>query len=310
MRTFGLFLILIHLSAVTYAAESNAKKKKTTGPTTASKTKTTTLPNEVGIELTKKAKECDQALQTINGTINGGPGCSSKAQVKEQGKEQQAKVLEEMGMNGPPVLSYEAQSNKREIKGRTTQYKDLSGRELTLSVLTPEQADEVMTKLKSDTSDLKYQISETGCFPRAHFLGQRLQNLGVEAGKAWFEPSFAVGKIKPVMNGKSERGAQEWQFHVAPFILVDNNGKIEERVVDFALSDKATPLDQYKAQLSPRPYWLNVQMSNRFAYDRRERWAQKSYYNGADSARASEELRCIEKDLRDGTRSCRVIDSH
>ena len=177
-----------------------------------------------------------------------------------------------------------------------------------MSVLTPDEADQVVEKLRETIGDLKYHRSETGCFARAHLLGQRLQDLGVEAGKMWFEPTFMVGKLNPILNGKTERGNQEWRFHVAPFILVDNNGKIEERVVDFALNSKAMPLKEYKEKLSPRPYWLSASPGNRFAYDMRERWQNKTYYNGSDQARAVQEIRCIEKDLRDGTRSCVVVD--
>lgn len=305
-----LFLILIHISTEAWSVEPNSKKKTPVASvTTAPKSKAVTLPAEVGAELTKKATDCDRALQALNGTINGGPGCAAKALVKEQGKEQQEKILDEMRMKGPPVLDYEAKSDKREIKGNTTQVRDLSGEMMTISVLTPEEAAEVTEKLRGQISDLKYHIPNTGCYPRAHYLGQRLQDLGVEAGKVWSEPSFLIGKIQPILNGQTERGAQMWERHVAPFFYVKRDGKLEEHIVDFSISDKALSMSDYASKLSPRPYWLSVQFGNRFAYDQRERWNVKTYYNGHDSAAAQQELKCIEQDLKNGTRSCGVIDS-
>jgi hypothetical protein len=308
MRLLYLLLILTHLPFpfAQAASETSASKKK---PALA-KSKSVTLPKEVGDELTNKAKQCDDALQALNGTINGGTSCARKAQVKEQGKDQQDKILSEMGMTGPPVLEYEAKSDKRVIKGRTTQYTDLAGKEITLSVLTPAEADQLTEKLSQNISDLKYDKPGTGCFARAHFLGQRIQDLGYEAGKMWFEPRFLLGKIDPILEGQTERRGKAWQYHVSPFILVDNNGKIEERIIDFSLSKKALPLSEFKSQLSPRPYLIQAQASNRFAYDLQDRWHNKTYYNGSDSASAIQELKCVEKDLRDGTHKCRPIDSH
>jgi RHS repeat-associated protein len=105
---------------------------------------------------------------------------------------------------------------------------------------------------------IAFRWVERGCAERAHIMVGEMQDMGVEpAGKAWaFSLSYLSGIIDGVPSGPSLRvqtqyaqdgsGVVEWDYHVAPVILVDQgDGTVQQMVIDPSLFDGPVLLDEW-----------------------------------------------------------------
>ncbi len=292
MRSLLACLILIHLSF----AFAQAKKKPTE------------LPVSAGKKLTREIEKSNAAVRQLGSRI--AKDCDERREVKAQGEAQTDKILEEMNMRGAPELTYEAKTDAPKIIGPTTGLRGMMDQDLEVSVLSEEKARELHARVVRDlVPRLKYEWLSTGCVSRAHLIGIEMQGWGIAAGKVWTEPGLFVGRLDPRLHNKTERGTVNWKLHAAPFVMVEKNGKVEPWVIDPAVSmEGPLPLEKYKAKMSPHPNWINVSFSNRFSYDLQERWVDKKRYNESDAARALADIQCVERDIKTGTRGCKVID--
>lgn len=95
---------------------------------------------------------------------------------------------------------------------------------------------------KDDLENLLYFIKTLGlpwqsrllCSQRTHIAAYEfMQSKGIEVGKLMVEPqtTFGFGTLNvEYPDGRT----RSWDNHVAPFVLVENNGKMEEWVLDLA----------------------------------------------------------------------------
>lgn len=93
----------------------------------------------------------------------------------------------------------------------------------------------------ADMNDIAFGFLSDGCFARAHIMCRRMQDVGLDPGKAWaFE---AMDKLQVNLPGI---GAYKWWFHVAPAIeLCDDNGKAHAYVIDPSLFDGPVRLKEW-----------------------------------------------------------------
>ena len=131
-----------------------------------------------------------------------------------------------------------------------------------ISVLSKEQAEKLFKEFEK-ISYIPYEYVDDGCYNRAQEFALIAQRYGIKMGKKFLEHSdnvieedfsnytgagvpdfssmdtihllypkrFQDKENKPFMNG-----FQGWKYHVAPYLLVESNGKIEPYIFDVGTS--------------------------------------------------------------------------
>lgn len=99
-----------------------------------------------------------------------------------------------------------------------------------------------------------------GCYAKAQKISLYLDEKGIATGK-----SFIEGQIFY----KSSWGESFWLFHVAPFILVNQNGQLQKMIIDPFLADHLLAYDDWVALIKKdsRTKINDSYDTNRFIYD-------------------------------------------
>jgi hypothetical protein len=140
-----------------------------------------------------------------------------------------------------------------------------------VSVLTEDQALELFRRVRG-MRELALNRPWNGCMARSQIISQRVEEIyGVATGQVWVRKGNAVaswrGSFDVQMPGEKERVGVPWNLHVAPFVLVEKNGRNEVWMLDPVL-DKERPLPQENGEGRPseKPRRNTIYTTSRFAY--------------------------------------------
>jgi hypothetical protein len=124
-----------------------------------------------------------------------------------------------------PNLTNEIQKFHEQLEYKRTVKRPLSFKE----------AEDIFNKVAS-RKDMPWKWSD-GCYARAHVITNELAYQGIEVDKIWVTSN--------IQNPNTNR---TWNFHVAPIIYVEENGKTVRYVIDPAVASK--PVTEIE--------WLNL----------------------------------------------------
>ena len=88
---------------------------------------------------------------------------------------------------------------------------------------------EQLTRIMASKQYIPFDYLDNGCEARAHEMAQILDKMCINSGKAFLSSSG--------INSLSYKGAS-WQYHVAPFVLVEDGGKVVPYIIDPSVSGK------------------------------------------------------------------------
>lgn len=163
-------------------------------------------------------------------------------------------------------------------------------KELEVSVISKEKADRIVKELLA-MENIPFDYALDGCFARAHKMAYLLDQKKIITGKA-----FIQGRLF----ASTKYGPASWRYHVAPILLVEENGEKIPYVIDPSLSDKAIKYEDWKNLISgggknprnPKMSGARVMetFSNRFVYDLTYANTDPERFNEADLAATEIEL--------------------
>ncbi len=131
---------------------------------------------------------------------------------------------------------------------------------IAISLISKDFADEIFNYLKD--LNLPFRYPEDGCYARAQIMVQELEEMGLEAGKTFIEGNLIV------ITENSPKGFVQWRYHVAPVLIVSENGKNIPYVFDPSIFDRPVPAEE----------WYNIQTSSRGTYIREIYFTEKYNY--------------------------------
>jgi hypothetical protein len=110
-----------------------------------------------------------------------------------------------------------------------------------VSVITKAEITKLFNEIKNYPT-IPFGFPLDGCYARAHTMVQLLEQKGIVATKAWIEGELyletkSFGKIR-------------WIYHVAPMVMVMENGKEVPYVIDPSMFDKPVPYSEWKAAMT------------------------------------------------------------
>lgn len=115
-----------------------------------------------------------------------------------------------------------------------------SKRVVDLSVITLDQANKLVQDFLA-MKDIPFDYALDGCFARAHKMATLLDQRGITSGKAFIQGRlFASTKYGPV----------NWRYHVAPVVLVEENGVNVPYIIDPSLSPTAMKYEAWRDLIS------------------------------------------------------------
>lgn len=193
--------------------------------------------------------------------------------------------------NCPPDKKQIVNASQKSSAGPETQeVEDVAGNKFSVSVVTPEKANEIFQKEVKQI--LPYRTCDPSlCGDRAQVLGFELAKQKIETGKVFAKPGY-LGSLVPDTE-ENKNGNLRWKYHVANTILVKNGGKIETWVFDRCLFDKPVPLAEWekKLQSHPKSNYSKSEMANRYSYDYRFLATTKNQYDQKELLQAQARIR-------------------
>jgi hypothetical protein len=167
-----------------------------------------------------------------------------------------------------------------------------------VSVLTEEQAVELFRKVRG-MRELALNRPWDGCMARSQIISQRVEErFGIATGQVWMRKGNALapwwGSFDVQMPGEKERVGVPWNMHVAPFVLVEKNGKNEVWMLDPVLdTERPLPQETWESRLSEKPRRNSIYTTSRFVY--------RSQHSNNARDRYPVTIRQALDDLRDAT---------
>ena len=117
--------------------------------------------------------------------------------------------------------------------------------------LTTDQATTLFDNMKALTH-VPFDFPDDGCYARAHEMYRKMQEQGIESGKAWnYGRDFESGSpTLTVTTSHHPDGSVSWRYHVAPVVWVQGaDGSPTRMVIDPSVHDgPVSPEDWKKAQ--------------------------------------------------------------
>lgn len=100
------------------------------------------------------------------------------------------------------------------------------------------RATELFNKARK-MDDIAWDYKPDGCYARAHLMARRFEAEGVRVDKVWIKGNLSV----------PEAGVN-WNFHVAPIVYVEENGKTTKMVIDPSLFDKPVTVEEWDKKMT------------------------------------------------------------
>ncbi len=110
-----------------------------------------------------------------------------------------------------------------------------------VSVVSKAEITKVFNEIKNYPT-IPFGFPIDGCYARAHTMVQLLEQKGIIASKAWIEGELFLetklfGKIR-------------WIYHVAPMVMVMENGKEVPYIIDPSMFDRPVPYSEWKSAMT------------------------------------------------------------
>lgn len=146
---------------------------------------------------------------------------------------------------------------------------------LNLTVLSEEKANLLFQELAANPT-IPFKYSKDGCFARAHKMVRLLEDKGIISGKAW-----VVGDIYATT---ASEAFVNWEYHVAPVVLVQEKDGPKPYVIDPSMADKAIPYLEWKNKMLVEPDSVisDEYYTNRFVFRITDRNKNLKFYNKKD----------------------------
>ncbi|MAX66890.1 MAG: protein-glutamine glutaminase family protein [Bacteriovoracaceae bacterium] len=174
------------------------------------------------------------------------------------------------------LINYRQVELENEDLSDTQIYKHAVKHNVSLSVLSEAQAQEIFNILRAHKRTLAHEEYGNGCESRAHKMALIMDLLCVNSGKAFVESE----------NIQLEGHSWGWTYHVAPVVLVASSEGVKPYIMDPSIFDKAVELGTWMHELSKmnpenqydisftnkyilRPYEKDLQKDE---YDLKSRW--------------------------------------
>lgn len=115
----------------------------------------------------------------------------------------------------------------------------------------PEEAAAILADFAA-AEDLALRFPADGCYARTHLMVRRLLDRGLVPSKVW---AFAAGSADLLWTETSDHpdGRVQWQYHVAPVVLVRGPGGAQEMVMDPILFNRPVAIDEWRIALHDTP---------------------------------------------------------
>jgi Glutaminase len=139
---------------------------------------------------------------------------------------------------GPNLINWDKQFLVEPVVTPKVNLDFLGNKFIAASVLTPAQLSKVFNQLAQDKL-IPFKYPEDGCYARAEEMSRLLEKDGIISVKV-----FIAGNLH-VATKNSAAGSVNWVYHVAPAVLIEENGKYIPMVIDPSLFDKAVSLDDW-----------------------------------------------------------------
>lgn len=121
---------------------------------------------------------------------------------------------------------------------------------------------------------ISYGFVDDGCYARAHAIARKLEEEGVLVGKIFTTGELAA--LRPIAGPalRQKDGTEvpdryvRWNYHVAPFVMVDTGGRREIHVLDPSLFQGPVKVQEWmQAQLATADSYLReTQTADRHAF--------------------------------------------
>jgi len=185
---------------------------------------------------------------------------------------------------GPSLIDWDKQFLVKPIVTPKVNLDFLGNKFISASVLTPAQLSTVFNQLAQDKL-IPFKYPEAGCFARAEEMSRLLDKDGI------FSVKVFINGYLHVETKNSPTGSVHWDYHVAPAVLLKENGKYVPMVIDPSLFDHAVSLDDWaKAQTSMDPYY-KIYFRDRFTYNEEAPARDdQPHYTNADLTNAIQEM--------------------
>ncbi len=142
-----------------------------------------------------------------------------------------------------------------------------------VSQVSRQQANELF-EIAKNIPGISYGYVDDGCYARAHAIAVKLEEKGILVGKIFTTGELAALRPAGAPMLRQKDGSEvpdryvRWNYHVAPFVMIDTGGTREVYVIDPSLFQNVVPVqDWMKAQLVTADSYLNeTQTSDRHAY--------------------------------------------
>lgn len=147
---------------------------------------------------------------------------------------------------------------------------------ISLSVLTPNEANALFTKFMART-DIPFRYIKEGCYARAHKMARIMDEEGIISGKAFLEGHLVV-------DGGEFFGKTRWGYHVASLVYVKKNNELIPTIFDPSLFNEPVPYSQWKALINKNAQTVitHEYFTNRFSYDFPDRIVELKNYKEED----------------------------
>lgn len=128
---------------------------------------------------------------------------------------------------------------------------DQNGKPNPLTVFTEKEADEIQTYIAAQ-DHLAHDFIEAGCWQRAIEINRLLISQGFQTGIIQAFADFRGEGEGFRVDSPPANPDTVWKMHTAALIAVRVKGKVELRVIDYALSKKSISKDKWLAELKRR----------------------------------------------------------
>lgn len=164
--------------------------------------------------------------------------------------------------------------------------------ELGLTLISLNEAKALFDHFKSQ-NDLMWQYVEEGCFARAHLMAHEMERKrGIISDKIFAYP-VSGGSLTPPVPG----GVTQWNFHVAPVVLVKNGEEQVPYVLDPVLDDRPITLTDWRKKLDIfKSGSIRFIVLPRFAFRYGRKYELADRWNPSELSEAREKLEQLDNE--------------
>lgn len=195
-----------------------------------------------------------------------------------------------VNLKGDPNLYHKEVKLSGEWPNRSVNFKEDQ-----VTILSEEEAQRLFKEF-SRIEYMKFDYLHDGCFDRAHEFSLIAKEHGIEMGKVFLSDKNEVAALYP-KEWKTKKdppvpvGFVGWRYHVAPYVLVEKEGKLTPFVFDVGVAKKAKALEEWKSDLHPKKEDHDVIFRDRSYLFKDSRWKKGNESSIADQLEDQELIR-------------------